>query len=302
MKRWSLVTIVITLLALLISGCASQPPAPPATPPPPGPTGMTAPDAAGNGLMKGMAALDQAYIPALVTTNQGKAAESKAAMAALNAQWQIFKQSFANYRGQDPQWGKDLESVEAALKQATASVEAGKLTEAHEQLEPIRDTMVQLRKRNNFEYYIDRLNTFHEPMEAIVLLAENKKPEEINVEGIKSLLPKAKTTWQAVLDGTIDPVLFGLDQAQLDKIASLKNQETAALSELEKSLAGQDKAAIAKAALAIKPPYSALFAAFGKMPAMPAAPATNGAAPAPGQTPPPAGGQAPPAGQLPATH
>ena len=218
-------------------------------------------------LRQDMVRLDKVYIAALSLSSQGKAAETRKAMGDLTRTWGGFRDRHRAANPQDPQWQKDFEAVEHLIGEATAMANSErKVTDAHEALEEVRIVMMKLRSRNGIEYFIDRLTAFHEPMEGIVLAAKDKSPEQLaerDIARISELLPQAVALWGQVVQAQFDAATYQLDSEAYAKAHRLMQLEQQALAELRAALAAGDRARIAKAAVAIKPSFAALFMTFG---------------------------------------
>lgn len=224
------------------------------------------PLAAYAGLKEDMIALDRAYIPALAVTTEGKLPESQRAMELLNKQWALFKKQHAATKGGDAQWSKDMAGIDRMIADANKVVAGGvDLVKAHEALEGVRMTMLAMRARSRMPYYLDALTRFHDPMEDIVLAAKDKTPEtfaDADLTKIRTALPEAEKRWAEVKATRVDPA-FALSPEQQKTLAGLIATESEALDNLKKALAGNDRAALIKAAVAIKPAFARIYMSFG---------------------------------------
>jgi hypothetical protein len=222
------------------------------------------------GLKEDMIALDRAYIPALAVTSQGTLEESQRAMALLNKQWADFKAKNGK-RPSDKQWQADLTKIDGMIAEANKIVAGGKdLVKAHEALEDLRFVMAEARKRAKMSYFLDSLTAYHEPMEAIVLSAKDRTPADFgdaDIGLIKQSLADAEKRWGAVRKTKIDAE-YGFSDAQKETLAKLIASESQALDALKKAIASNDKAAIIKSAVAIKPPFAKAFMIFGNFEAV----------------------------------
>ncbi len=218
------------------------------------------------GLKEDMVALDRAYIPALAVTTQGSLPESQRAMEILNKQWAAFKKQHAAAKGGDKQWQKDFAEIDRMIAEANKVVAGGTdIVKAHEALEGVRFTLLAMRARSKMPYYLDALTHFHDPMEAIVLAVKDKKPDTLSdadAAKIKEALPEAEKLWAKVKLSRVDPA-FGLSTEQQQNLDKLIANETQALETLRQALAGSDKAALIKAAMAIKPAFAKIYMSFG---------------------------------------
>jgi hypothetical protein len=214
-----------------------------------------------------MAALDQAYIPVLALTTQNDAVGSRKSMDTLLMKWNAFKGTYYTAMPQDLQWKPDLDTVGTTINSANVRITEGNLSAAHAELEQFRLTMLDLRTRNNIDYFIDKLTRFHAPMETIVLAAQDKSPDNVDVAAIQQAYPDAVAKWEAVKTGTIDATLYGFTLDKLAQIEILKANQTRALNNLKTALDSGNTTTIGTTAVAIKGPFSILFSSFGKFPA-----------------------------------
>ena len=218
-------------------------------------------------LLKDMAILDQAYIPVLALTTQNDPVRSRKAMDTLLTEWSAFKGTYYTAMPQDPRWKPDLDTVNMTIYSANAKITEGNLSAAHNELEQFRLTMLDLRTRNKIDFFIDKMTRFHDPMEAIVLAAQDKAPDKVDVATIRQVYPDAVSKWDAVKTATIDATLFGFTPDQEQKTRILIANQTLALEKLGTALNSGNTTAIGTAAVAIKGPFSTLFSSFGKFPA-----------------------------------
>ena len=223
---------------------------------------------ADDSLVLDMIKFDQHYIPALAFTSDEKLAQSRNAMHALLPVWQSFQQRIASSHANDKLWQTDFNAVNNYISKATKIVTSGQnLKDAHEALEQIRIVLMELRHRNNVDYYIDYLTRFHEPMENIELAGKGKTVATFqaqHLDTIRHTLPQAKQLWMAMKRKPFEAKLYGFNQERAKLLRSLINQEMLALDKLEKTLASNDKQAIIYAAVAIKPNFARIFKMFGR--------------------------------------
>lgn len=213
--------------------------------------------------------LDRAYIPPLFFTSAGKTEAARASFMQLRKQWDTFR--LANMQlFDDPGWGRDLEKIDQHIEAAREIIFNGKeLKLAHEELEQVRNILMEARRRNHFEYFVDYLTDFHEPMEHIVLKAKQTSPdewtEEVTAE-IRSSLPAAIEKWQAVQKAAFIPADYKFNDQRRQKMEAFMAAETKALEELQQSLIENAPFhEIRKTALGIKPNFAGLFKLFGNV-------------------------------------
>lgn len=218
-------------------------------------------------LLQDMAVLDRAYIPALFYSAEGEQNKSRKAMAKFIRGWEAFKKNNIDMGKFDPYWDEDLDKVENLIHRADSLIKDGNdLVAAHDELEKIRDVMLELRVRNSMDYFLDYMTRFHSSMEAILLTVKDKPAEtlsEQDLEIVEQELKKAELLWQDVMSAKVDGKLFGFNKAQLKSVETLKLEQRDKIEQLQQVLAAGDKSAIIKSSLALRPVFARLFKMFG---------------------------------------
>lgn len=211
---------------------------------------------------------DRAYIPALFLTNMDKLNPSKKAMENLKTEWASFKGKYYYYEKDDTKWTKDFDKVEESIMLADKIISSGnKLIEAHEILENVRYTFLEMRKRNNIDYFIDYLTEFHDPMEHIVLRAKGKIPKTLkdnDIEFLEKSFPEAADKWNALKNAGFNNDIFHFNDERLTNMKDVIIAETKAMDALKSALNNKsDKANLIKNAVGIKKNFVLLFELFG---------------------------------------
>ena len=220
-------------------------------------------------LLADSAALDRAYIPALMLSNGKDPAKAKAAQEAYEQAWTAFAAKQRNAKPGDAGWAKMFTIVDKANAEARVALAAGKLKDAHNAQEEVRHALWHERQALGLQYQPDMLTDFHATMELIIDAVQDKAPSAIGAAEIAKLRPKlaeAHKLWQAVKTAQWNPADYGLDAARLESYRAALAAEDKALDELGAALDAGDGARIAKAAPAIKPPFAKAYAAFGVFP------------------------------------
>jgi hypothetical protein len=220
-------------------------------------------------LLDSFAELDRAYVPALALTKMGTAEASDKALGKLKRQWRAFNAKYANAVPNDAGWKKDFASVGEAISEAAEHLANGQQLEAHESLEAIREILLEARRRNDMDYYLDRLTEFHTTMEEIVLAVKVEQPSDLTpdeINKIRQLAGKAVEQWDDVKSTPFPSQRFGFHEEKLAKRKQLLQAETMALEKLERALAANDKAEIVATGMAIKPIFAQSFMLFGTFP------------------------------------
>ena len=207
--------------------------------------------------------MQQAYAPyrvALFRTNAGDAQAAAQAIFQASQSWATLRQQFsvapAPY-DRDAGFGPARMEVAGVYDKAAAEVQAGRLSDAHETLEAVRDVLARLRERNQVVVYSDHMNAYHEAMENALTIDT-------------ATLDRPEARMAAMAHAGV--LAYLADQLQVKAPASLRSQAafTELLAAVRKSVAQwkaallqQDAAAARAAQTQLKGPYSKLFLTFG---------------------------------------
>jgi uncharacterized phage infection (PIP) family protein YhgE len=209
-------------------------------------------------------AIQKAYAPyraALFKTNAGQAGESAEALKQAQAAWsqvaQIVKSQPTVPYANDALMAKTLTGVDGHYATAAQQVAAGKLPEAHETLEAVRDLLSELRRQNQVIVYSDHMNAYHAEMEH--LLDEGPKWLKAG-DGVSRIASQAGVlTYLASKLASEAPAAA---QASAE-FKELLGAVTRSVEALNAAVASGDRAQIEKAIGQVKAPYSKLFIKFG---------------------------------------
>lgn len=209
-------------------------------------------------------AMQQAYAPyraALFRTNSGELAASAQAVAQARQAWTAVRERFAAAPpapyDRDARFAATLAEVDAVYARAVAQVGGGRLPEAHETLETIRDLLADLRHRNQVAVFSDAMNDYHAQMEEVLRagpgwLAAPAAPAKLTAAAGALDYLAARLSREAPAALQADPGFAAALRAVEDSVKAL----------LAAQAAGDADAA--RAALAgLKKPYSKLFLSWG---------------------------------------
>ena len=218
-------------------------------------------------IKKDFAAFDRAFIPPLAITNQEKVKPSRKAMKILKQEWETFKAKYYDSNPKDPKWKEDFDRIENQIQEAAKIVKSGtKLMSAHEALEEIRIITLELRKRNNIDYYLDPLTQFHILMEQIFHTGKDNSPEDLDkgmINDLKEAVAEAQALWQKIEKTPFDKDLYGFGDAMVAQMKGFQKAEAAALDKVNKAIDSGDKKSIIKAAKGVKSNYAQMYKMFG---------------------------------------
>lgn len=209
-------------------------------------------------------AMQQAYAPyraALFRTNSQDQGASAQAVAQARQAWTVVRERFAAQPpapyDRDPRFAATLAEVDAVYVRAVAQVGGGRLEEAHETLEQVRDLLADLRHRNQVVVFSDAMNAYHVQMEHVL----QQGPAWL---GTSTGLPKLTAAAGALdwlanrLSREASPALQA-DPAFAAGVRAVEDSVQALLAALQSGDAGAARAALG----GLKKPYSQLFLKFG---------------------------------------
>jgi len=215
-------------------------------------------------------ALDAVYIPALshssAAQNDADAApRAVQATQRLTQQWPGLRERLRTSLG-GPGVASALADIDRRITQASTHVAQARFGPAHEALEGVRERLGHLRSERGYDYFVDRLTAFNEPMETLALAGRDWKPAELTPERratLEQAFAHARALWHGVESQTPQAAAYALDDRRLAQLRQGMEGESAALSRLSQAFRGSDAQALLKAAAAIKPPFARTFTAFG---------------------------------------
>lgn len=198
------------------------------------------------------------YRAALFRTNQNDTAGSRETIAAFRAKWSALATAWT--RQAPPQYGDDaalgatLAEVAETAAEASTLVEAGRLADAHEVLERIRDQLAAMRRRNGVASFSDPVNAYHEQMEKLVVGSYGGFSAEglVLLRGDLAVLEHLATDlarpgpWNR--PAAVDPALLPI---------------RASIAAVKAALAEPDREALQRAIKGLKPPFARMFLQFG---------------------------------------
>lgn len=228
---------------------------------------LVLPVAAYADLRSDMVKLDQAYVPALVLSGQGKALTALA-MDSLLDRWDWFKQRQAYRQDRDTQWNFDLTIIERSILNAKRWVDQGGYTEAHKALEQVRFRFMQMRQRLGLDYLPDTLLDFHQSMEALLELMEEGEGSA-DEDALRLNYERASSRWEDVMDWPINPYEYGLTLHSGEEMRKQMLDEQALLKRFGEQMAAGDREAMNTTLKEIKRCFIQVYRNFGHFPQPP---------------------------------
>ena len=198
------------------------------------------------------------YRAALFTTSAGDAQKATGAINGFKAKWSALAEANMTPPPQyadDAEYAATLTKVAEIVDDAGSQVGEGKLAEAHETLEAIRDQIGALHERNGIIGFSDRMNAYHAKMEDVLA----RDYTGFDAAGMGLLREDA-----AVLDYLAGQIASHPPAEASDPVfGELLSGMQASVAALMAAVRDGDSEAAAKAVGGLKVPYSKLFVKFG---------------------------------------
>jgi len=206
-------------------------------------------------------AFNESYKQALYATSLGER-QAASELTGARVSWQMVLGSYyetppEEYR-KDEGWRRDLATITGYLQIADMQVEAGRLAEAHETLEPIRRVWVEINGRNGVRRFGDELVKFHEVMEPTVVMALAGVGEE-NIGEFEERVGELSEGWRGVEE-------FGFAPSSAERRARYEGMAVnvrTAVGNLARATEERDYAKLGPLAKAVKGAFAELYLAFG---------------------------------------
>jgi hypothetical protein len=221
-----------------------------------------------------MIAFDGIYIQALAMSTSASLdpaviPRAETSLAALAQQWPALRHRLSATWGPKPPagWQLTLAGVGLHIDAAVAASRRSAWKHTHEALEPVRIELMQARRRQGTDYFVDRLTAFHEPMEALAVAGSTLRADQLDAKRRAELersYVQARTLWRDVDQHTVDGAAYGLSAPREAQLRKALDGETAALGQLSDPLRRSDNGRLLKSAVAIKPLFAKAFTAFGQ--------------------------------------
>jgi hypothetical protein len=203
-------------------------------------------------------ALRDAYVDyraALFQSNTSNVPATRQALNAFATKWAGLAKTYAApppHYADDPQWTTTLATVATLLKEADGEVEKGRLPQAHEVLEKVRDQIGGLHLRNGIVGFSDRMNTFHEYMEHVL---------QAKVE--PGALDELREQVAVLVYLAAELRKYPAPEVQAADYAPTLQGMIDAVTALQQAVRGGQPEAIKAAMSKVKPAYARMFMKFG---------------------------------------
>lgn len=198
------------------------------------------------------------YRAALFQTNSNNREEAVKAVVNFKQKWTALAAANSKAPPQyadDPSYGATLAKVSSIAEAAATQATAGKLTEAHNTLEGIRDQIGGLHERNGIIGFSHRMNAYHAKMEHILA----KDYGGFNAAGLGDLREDAAVLAYLAAEIATHPPAESADPSYRTLLDGVNASVAAVLTAAKSS----DVAAARRAVESLKVPYSKFFLKFG---------------------------------------
>lgn len=196
------------------------------------------------------------YRAALFQTNAGTADVAEKALQGFAGSWGKFVTAYGQtpppHLVEDTGWSITITEVGKSLAVAQDEVAEGKLAEAHETLEHVRDIFSDMHARNGIVSFSDRMNAYHAEMEHLLGMDLSN--------GVDAGLLRERA---AVLKYLADDLVAHPPVAADAMYAALAKDFVTSVEAFLAATRSGEPAAIKASMKGLKKPYAKLFVKFG---------------------------------------
>ncbi len=219
-------------------------------------------------LVKEMANIDKALIPALYLTSINKQFSSLEAMSALTPKVDHFIQKYKNTNPQDPKWERDLDNIKNHLKYANEHVRKNLLKQANIQdLEPLNETLIQMRARNGIDRYIpDYLYRLHSATLSLSKSLSGEIPKddyEMIINSTKKMFASVRENFEELKSTNLDNTLYHVAPVKRKYLMQVYQQADKSFRKAEAALTAMNKDSISAAYLQLPKHFTEAYLVFG---------------------------------------
>jgi hypothetical protein len=246
----SIRSLLFILLVILTFGCAKEPEQPK--------------------ILKSMAKLDQAFVPAFIFVDLSKPREAIIAVNGFRKEWDNFYNKYYELEFKygvdivDQFWKEDFDKVKTLVASVEEDVKKEKLRIARQKLNKIRVLLKELRHRNGLSYFLDDMTDFQITLDEIfsVLKREGGLRDRDFVK-LDELTKEIRGKWDRLSQTDIDKDTFGFDDKKIEAVKNRISYEVESLDHFSIAVETNEEDRIFQAALELKPNYIVLYKAFG---------------------------------------
>lgn len=214
-------------------------------------------------LKKAMVQFDQAFIPVLMATDEGNIYQAKSGVFYLEFQWQKLNKKYGNLLAGNEDWQETFRRVNEWLGDAYFAIDNNNAELACNQLEHVKYELMELRRIQGIDYYLDDLFDFKLITDRITRIAHDDKLKLLEWKEYADLVKATQVSWRIIKSKPVDFQVYELNKEKVLLLRKYQNNMSTILDDLVMSLDSADQAAVAKQTQALDPAMRQLIRLFG---------------------------------------
>lgn len=169
-----------------------------------------------------MAEFDKAFIPVLYYTQQGDLMHAKQSLSVLNEKWDALYIQFDRQAPKADHWRTSFKKVSSWLDEAAQALNDGDVRRAFVQLDHARYEMVDLRAKENIDYYLDKIWDLETAIDNVVEVSNDTMLDLLTYNEFLPMTQQIQASWQEVLIDTWEPAYFDFSELEIREEADRK--------------------------------------------------------------------------------
>lgn len=216
-----------------------------------------------NVLLQDMAEFDKAYIPVLYYVRQGEMDNAKRAVFFLNHSWQKVNRKYKSLNPENDDWQETFRMTDAWLSDAYFSIDAMQPKEAYIFLDHVRYQMMDLRLKNNIDYYLDDVWEFEASLDLAEEVAVDQMLCLLDYCEFEDIVKDLNDQWKIVTKAKVDAELFDLNTDDLKVLNNQKKSLQEAITVFNQAVQEMEGENLAMTATFLRQAYLEYLAGFG---------------------------------------
>lgn len=216
-----------------------------------------------NVLLQDMATFDRAFIPVLFYVRHDEMDNARKSVFFLNHTWQKFNDKYKNLNLEDDNWGEAFRMTDAWLSDAYTSIDSSSSDYAYIFLDHVRYQMIELRKQNNIEYFLDDIWEFEARLDLVEEVAVDQMLCLLDYCEFEEIVEDMNKAWKAVEPVIVDFELFGMDGSKFKKLNYNEGKLKSALREFNLAVVETDGENLAVTSALLRVAYLDYLSSYG---------------------------------------
>jgi hypothetical protein len=216
-----------------------------------------------NVLLHDMAEFDKAYIPVLYYVRQGEMDNAKRAVFFLNHSWQKVNRKYKNLNSENDDWQEAFRMTDAWLSDAYFSIDAMQPKEAYIFLDHVRYQMMDLRIKNDIDYYLDDVWEFEASLDLAEEVAVDQMLCLLDYCEFEDIVKDLNEQWKIMTKAKVAAELFDLNAEDLKVLKNKKEKLQAAIIVFNQAVEEMERENLAMTATFLRQAYLEYLAGFG---------------------------------------